>query len=151
MITIQQEFVDDVWHGLVPLLHAHWNEVGMKVSPLLPNKNLYAKSEENGLYVLYTMRVKGKLAGYAGFFLTPSIHEMRTEMACCDVIYVSPEYRGFKSIYFFKQIEKMLTEESPMVITFGSKSTQPIDRLLERLGYGNTERVFTKILESANV
>lgn len=96
MITIQNESGMTLHDEILPLIQAHWHEIGAygEDVPLDPDWQNYAVLEVSGLLHVATARVDGKLVGYCVTLVAPHLHYKSTVFAINDLIYVLPEYRG---------------------------------------------------------
>lgn len=146
-ITYQRE----AWTAVLPELEAcwkaHWQEVAQDQGrmPLDVAHDAYARLEAEGGLLVCTMRVDGELAGYFISFLRPHLHYQSTLCAYVDVYYVKPEYRrGFLPVRLFRAAEQYLQAAGVQKIFAGTKVYLDKSPLFHRLGWVETERVWTK-------
>jgi GNAT superfamily N-acetyltransferase len=144
--NLNHESVESAWECLGPLNKSHHLELSYHSDfKFEPDKTSYIAADKAGVYKLFTVRVKGELIGYAGYFLMRHPHVMSIVQANSDVIYVRPDYRKLgigRALLEFadKQLKTMgvsivyltLSERldfSPLITPMGYK---PVDRSYAR-------------------
>ena len=148
-ITYQQEFLTQVKGEVKPLLDAHWNEIALNQDKikLNPDWDAYRDLEVQGKLKIFTTRCEGTLIGYFVVVVDYNIHYKDHLFANNDIIYIHKDYRkGFTGIKLIKFAEKCLKEDGVSVLNINTKVHQPFDKVLERLGFGLIERVYSKYL-----
>lgn len=131
------EPLEDVWDGVVELAGKHWLETqayrhNQPFNPSFERYNGYAK---HGWYLQFTVRDEGKLVGYGGVYLTPSMHTQRT-IASEDTWYLLPEYRkGWNAIKFFRFMEDECRKRGAEEVNLTVPEGIGTGILCERLGY----------------
>lgn len=149
MVDFARERLDDVSEEIKPLLQKHWQEIAVNKDKikLNPHWGRYRELDESGGIAIYTARDDGKLVGYFVLFIMNHIHYSDHIFAINDIIFVDPEYRkGTMAIRFLKWCEEDLKGIGVSVIAVNSKEHQPFGKVLERIGYNFTERLYTKAL-----
>lgn len=148
-ITYQQEFLCSVKDEVWPLLEQDWQEIehNKDLLPLDPDWDLYESLESQGLLQVFTARNNGKLIGYFTVVIFPSMHSRGQMLVANDVIYLAKEYRkGFVGLKLFKFVEKCLKEDGHKLLYITTTEQNPIDNMLERMGYKKIETKFEKVL-----
>lgn len=95
--------------------------------------------------VVATLRDEGTLIGYAVFKIYEHPHYLK-KVGQQLVMFVHPDYRGFKSLKFMKQIESSLKELSIEGILQSCTSKKDLSSLFGRMGYKEVETVYFKEL-----
>lgn len=145
----QEEAAVDVIEEIIPLIEKHWEEIAInkdKIS-LSPDFERYIDMNELGILRIFTVRDEGALVGYFLVVCTPHMHYKEHVFAMNDILYVAEHLRGTTVAYrLLRHVENVLAEEGISVLMINMKCHAPFDRLLEGLGYTNTERVYTKFI-----
>lgn len=144
-----RECLNNVRHEMQRLLDAHWREVELNQDkiPLQPDWEQYSKLDALNVLHIYTARSNGILVGYVVFFVSPAIHHREYLFAVGDVIYLEPRHRaGLNGIKLLQYAEQALKQTGVSLISINSKVDTPIDSLLKRAVFTNTERVYTKYI-----
>jgi hypothetical protein len=152
MLTFAIEPLEQAWNEMIMLAHQHWNETqqyrhSQPFSPSFDRYNQYAKA---GWFILFTARDNGKMVGYAGVYLTPSMH---TQQLICteDTWYLTPEYRkGWNAVRFFKFMENTVREKGAIEICLTAPHTTKAGKIHEYLGYTQVSNQYSKNLGSAD-
>jgi len=131
------------------LFYKHWEEIAVNKDKikLNPDWSFYETLDSMGLLGVYTIRESGTLVGYFVVVAKPHPHYKDHVFAVNDIIYIDPNYRkglaGFKLIKF---VEKDLKTRGVSVLVINTKVHKPFDVLLERLGFQNVERAYSKFI-----
>lgn len=145
------EPLESCWHEIYDkpngLAFQHWNETqGYKnqtYNPLFERYNQYAKA---GWFLQFTARDEGRLVGYAGVYLTPSMHSQQL-VSTEDTWYVLPEYRkGWNAIHFYRYMEETCRQRGVVEATLTLPDEKGLDPIVRRLGYVSRNRQFSKNL-----
>ena len=136
------------------LLHGHWEEVGVHKDqmPLDPDFERYVELNEAGLYRVWTARDGDMLAGYIGWFVQPHLHHRRTLTAVQDLYLLSPSHRrGLAGYHMFTSAFDALRDLGVKRVIGGTVTGfEPdrggLSRVFERLGFENTELVWSRML-----
>lgn len=148
-IKYAQESALEVIEEMDILTEKHWEEIAVNKDKIAlnPDYEKYVALEDAGVLKIYTVRDNGQLVGYFLVMVTPHLHYQDHVFAMNDIIYVDPTYRGSTIAYrLIKFAEQQLKAEGVSVLMINMKVHAPFDRLLEGLGFSNTERVYTKFI-----
>jgi len=147
-VTFQREGVADLWPDLMPLLEAHYAELGpvspFTDEPLDVDQDTYDAIDAMGAYRAYTARADGKVVGYAGFFVRSHLHHRGLMVASHDVLYVLPEHRGLASLQLIVHAGRSLRAEGVRLISHTALLGSDFARILEHLGYQSVEATFIR-------
>ena len=149
MILFHVEQLKDCASEAMPLIEAHWQEIALHQDTiqLNPNWQQYFRLEEEGKLHVYTAREDDKLVGYFVMIVVPHLHYSDHSFAHNDVIYVDPEYRkGFTAWRLIKFATEQLELAGVSVMMINIKRHKPFDKLLQRLGFTETESIYSKRL-----
>lgn len=141
-----------LWQEAERLLKAHWREVAhWKDIPLEPDLATYSAAAEQGIIRVFTVRAdsatisyvpRGRLVGYALFFVKPNPHYKSSLQAVNDVIYLDPKARGITGVRFVKYIVDQLDEEGIEVSYFHLKVVKNHEKLMLSLGYEPIDQIW---------
>jgi len=143
------ENVIDIKSELEPIIKLHWEQIALNKDKikLNPDWNQYKLLEDAGILKLYTVRDGTELVGYFCVVMAMGLHYADHVMAACDVLYVKPDKRagltGYKLIAF---VEKELKKLNVSVLAINTKVHAPFDKLMERMNYKCTERLYQKYI-----
>jgi hypothetical protein len=131
------EPLQDAWDEVVGLARKHWNETqgyrhNQPFNPVFERYNQYAKA---GWYLQFTVRDEGRLVGYGGAYIVPSMHTQRL-IAQEDTWYLLPEYRrGLLAVRFFRFMEEECVKRGAEEVSLTVPEGIGTGVLCERLGY----------------
>ena len=131
------------------LLDLHWQLIALNKDKikLNPNWNEYIKLDDAGILKLFTARKNGNLVGYFAVTVSTSLHYKDHIFATNDVIFIHPDHRDGSAGYkLLKYAEKELTNMGVSLMMINTKTHQPFDKLLERVGFKLIERVYSKYI-----
>jgi GNAT superfamily N-acetyltransferase len=135
------------------LLHlAHWNETEEHRHdlPFNPAYATFIRYKQAGRYVLFTLRIGGRLVGNCAMYLDMSAHT-QTLIATEDTLYLLPEarhkHRGRRFIFW---VEEQLKQLGAREIQITVKTVNKAERMFRLLGYKHVENGLVKILEDEN-
>jgi ribosomal protein S18 acetylase RimI-like enzyme len=130
------------------LLHKHRDEItAFPDVPLSPDESMYEVMQHKGRLRCFTVRCGQDLIGYAVFFLVRHAH-YDMQVAQQDVLFVLKEHRrGRVGLNLIKYAETRLRAEGVDMITHHVKTTNGVQKVLERLGYKEVDRVLIKRLK----
>lgn len=143
------ENVIDIKSELEPIIKMHWEQIALNKDKikLNPDWKQYKLLEDAGILKLYTVRDGTELVGYFCVVMAMGLHYADHVMAACDVLYVKPDKRagltGYKLISF---VEKELKKLNVSVLAINTKVHAPFDKLMERMNYKCTERLYQKYI-----
>lgn len=150
MITYQIE-KSETWDAEKQAIVAEcWEEIGhgsqRKIMPT-PNLESYGTLERQGLLIAVTMRDDGKLIGYCTMFLVGSTQHPGHKKVVSDSIYVRKDKRGpMTGINLILHAEKLAKEAGAVESDFFVTMELDFGRLLEKLDYQLTAKVYSKVL-----
>lgn len=128
---------------------AHWEEIAINrdTIKLAPDYQSYEAFDDSGALHIVTAREGGKIAGYHISIVKTHLHYKNDLHGFTDVYYISPEYRqGWVGIKLFKYVEKTLKARGVKKLFTGTKLHLDMGPLFERMGWHETERLYTKVL-----
>lgn len=149
MITYQVEAWSDIVDEMKHLWQSHWEEVAMdhETIKLAPDYGLYEYYESTGALHIVTVREKGSIVGYHISIVRPHLHYANDLHGFTDVYYVHPSKRnGWTGIKLFKFSDKTLKARGVKKVITATKLHLDMGLIFDRLGYRETERVYTKVL-----
>lgn len=152
MITFQEEKFKEVIDEIKPLLESHYEEIAMYKDqvPFDPDYERYSQMCDLGVLHVVTARDEGRIVGYYISFIVPHIHYKTTMYANNDILFLHPDYRGTTAApRMFKFAEKALKDKGVDVMMIHMKTYSSFDRMLERMGWDYTERLYTKCIKEA--
>jgi len=99
---------------------------------------------------MFTARDGEKMVGYAGMYLTPSMHTQQT-IATEDIFFLLPEYRkGRNALAFLKFVEAECKARGAVEICLLAELTNGVGKILEYMGYEMTSKQYTKNINGAD-
>jgi len=150
MIEFNEEFFDDCFLEMVPLLKDHWKEVAVYQDdvPLDIDVERYKTLEEMGRLHIVTCRDDGKLVGYCVTIINEHMHYKSTVFGLNDIIYLAPEYRRAGVAYSLIAFVEMCLKEkyNVKVMTLHMKTAIPFESLAEACGFNKVEYIYSKVL-----
>jgi len=151
VITYQVERFADTYEEALPLLCAHWEEVGVnkEAVPFDPDVKGYLELEQLGMFHVVTARERGRLVGYHASLVKTHLHYNSTLVAFTDIYYLDPVQRAKPraALRLFQATEKTLRQRGVRLIISTTKIHLDKSKLFSYLGYQETDRVFMKVLE----
>lgn len=148
-----RELMEDIEDEMKPLHLAHWNETeGHRHSVAMNiDYRTFIRYERAGRYVLFTLRIGGKLMGNCAMYLDLSAHT-QTLIATEDTFYFLPEARGgTRAKRFIRYCENALRQIGVREVCVTVKTVNKAGRFFQMNGYRHVENGLTKILENENV
>mgnify|MGYP000182766692 CR=1 FL=1 len=131
------------------LFYKHWEEIALNKDKikLNPDWSFYELLYAEGLLGVYTVRKDKHLVGYFIVVAKPHPHYKDHTFAVNDIIYIDPDYRkGLVGLKLIKFVEEDLKSKGVSVLAVNTKVHKPFDAVLKRLGFENTERLYTKYI-----
>jgi GNAT superfamily N-acetyltransferase len=128
---------------------AHWQEVAIdhETIKLAPDYKQYEAFADSGALHIVTAREAGKIVGYHISIVRPHLHYKNDLHGFTDVYYISPAFRqGWVGVKLFKYVEKTLKARGVKKIFSGTKLHLDMGPIFERMGWRETERLFSKVL-----
>jgi hypothetical protein len=140
------------WNEMITLAHQHWNETQQyrHSQPFCPSFERYNQYDKAGWFLQFTARDNGKMVGYAGLYLTPSMH---TQQLICteDTWYLLPEYRkGWNAIKFYRFMERECIKRGVVEICLTVPHSTGVSPIHKYLGFEKVSDQFSKHLGSAD-
>jgi GNAT superfamily N-acetyltransferase len=152
-ISIGIEKMSEILDEIAPLHKAHYAETEEAYldDPYDPDYVRLFSLEENGGYVVFTVRKNMELVGYIQYYVFRDLHTQRVYTAREDCLYIKPEARGLglapRLLNFAEHGLRQLnckyvgmTSKSPV----GGPDIRPF---LEKRGYRMVAEYFSKKLE----
>jgi len=149
MIEYKEETYDQVIDEIKPLLEDHWEEIALHKDTikLNPDYDRYEKMFKSGQMRIVTARDDGKLVGYCILLLYHHIHYKDQFMAMDDIFFIAKDYRkGLTGVKLFIKTEEIMKQYGVKKLSMNVKVHQDVGPIFERLGYKETERMFTKMI-----
>lgn len=132
-----------------PLLMEHWNEIALNkdIIKLNPDWREYARLDEINALRIYTARKDNQLMGYFVIIVSRSLHYKDHLFANNDIVFLTkPARKGLTGFKLIKFAIESLKAEGVSKLHINTKTHQPFDPILERLGFEEIETVFSKVL-----
>lgn len=132
-----------------PLLMEHWNEIALNkdIIKLNPDWREYARLDELNALRIYTARKDGELMGYFVIMVSRSLHYKDHLFANNDIVFLTkPARKGLTGLKLVKFAIESLKAEGVTKLHINTKTHQPFDPIMERLGFEEIETVFSKVL-----
>jgi len=149
MISFQVEKARDAILEIKEILHEHWEEIALdkEVIKLNPDYNKYLDLADKDILHIVTAREDGVLIGYHISLVFPHMHYIDSLTAFTDIFFLKKEKRqGSTGIKLLKAMEQSLKERNVQKIYMGTKIHLDISPILNRLGYTQIEKIFTKVI-----
>lgn len=152
MLAFATEKLRDIWPEWVVLARKHWDETeGFHVEQTFgPSLERYSAYETPGWFVMVTARDGGRLVGYAGFYVLPSMHS-QSIISTEDTWFLHPDYRkGWNAMGLFRFAEAEAIRRGSIEATGTVRLSNPhAGAILRRMGYKEVATVFVKQLTRA--
>lgn len=149
MITYQVEQWSDCWEEMSQLWPDHYEEVAMNRDkiPLEPNMEMYKALDDSGQLHVLTCRKDGKIIGYHVSIVRPHLHYRSSLSSFTDMYFVDKAHRGgMVGVKLFIEAEKSLKARGVEKLFTGTKLSLDMGKIFERLGWVETERLYTKYI-----
>ena len=129
-----------------PLIAANHEEVGHSLGyPLDLNSSVYHDLECAGALRIYTVRVDGRLVGYATFVLSKTPHCAGEIHASQDAVYLHrDERRGPLGTSFLRYCDERLRDEGVKAVQHSMPADRDCGAILRRLGYRKAQHVYLR-------
>lgn len=140
------EHIGDIIEEMSPLAVLHHAEVNIFYeTPLNINWGQYSRMRD--MYTLATCRVNGQLCGWVGYFVYDHLRHIGYKIAKEDWYYVKPECRNIGiGTKLFEYAESVLRKKGVKRVMMSCKVDHDHTKMIERMGYQNHEKNFTKVL-----
>jgi GNAT superfamily N-acetyltransferase len=157
-ITYQEEPFDTAFEEAQELLEQHWEEIALNKDKikLAIDVTRYKEIADRGALHIVTVRDAsiqksawdpGKLVGYHVAIINGHLHYKNDLHGFTDIFFVHPDYRkGRIGIDLFRFVEKSLKARGVVKILTAVKMHKDVGLIFERLGWTETERMFSKYI-----
>ncbi len=148
-MNYNKETISTIKDDIAPLVTAVYDEVEVDTDKLAFSLDWdsYNKLEQLDMLHIFTARKQEKLVGFLVMIATKSLHASNNIVAASDVIYIQPsERKGNVAKKFIQYAEKSLADLGVSAMFITTKTKAPFDKLLESVGFSNTEKVFQKYI-----
>ncbi|MDB5595746.1 MAG: hypothetical protein JWM36_2707 [Hyphomicrobiales bacterium] len=149
MISYAVEEWPEAMAEIMPMWTAHNAEIAAEHDkPLLdPDLGRYMALHQAGKLHVIVPRESGEVIGYLFAAVETHLNRRTTLCAFYDLYYVRPEHRrGWTGVHLFKEAERTLKARGVKRLNTGTKLWKDVGTLLERMGWQETERLFTKVV-----
>ena len=146
MTVFAVEPIAEVWDEVVGLAKQHYCETQLyrHSQPFNPSFERYKHYNEAGCYIQFTVRDAGRMVGYGGAYIMPSMHTQRI-IATEDTWYLLPEYRkGWTALKFFRFMQEECRKRGAEDVTLTVPEGIGTGVLCERLGYTKIATVYNQ-------
>jgi hypothetical protein len=114
---------------------------------LEPNMEMYQALDDSGQLHVLTCRKDGQVIGYHVSIVRPHLHYKSSLSAFTDMYFVKKEHRkGMVGVKIFIEAEKSLKARGVEKLFTGTKLSLDMGKIFERLGWVETERLYTKYI-----
>ncbi len=147
------EPLEKVWNECMELALSHWKETeGYRHDqPFSPDFERYKQYADCGYFLIFTARDEGRCVGYAGMYLTPSMHTQQI-IATEDTWFLLEDYRkGRNAIRFYNFVEDEVRRCGAVEIGMTAKMTNGAGKILQYLGYDIVSVQYSKNLEPEKI
>jgi GNAT superfamily N-acetyltransferase len=147
--TIKAEYMGEILDELKPLHAEHWKETekyrhGLQLNP---DYGYMIDREQQGRFMLFTVRQDELLVGNCMMYLSKSTHTQKW-VAEEDTIFILPEYRkGRLGVRLIRYVDDVLRNMGISEIRVTTKTVNSTENLMKRLGYTHTGNQLTKVFE----
>jgi GNAT superfamily N-acetyltransferase len=112
---------------------------------LAPDLDRYMALHAAGKLHVVVARKDGAVIGYLFACVETHLHRRNTLCGFYDIYFVAPEHRkGWAGVHLFKVAERTLRARGVVKLHTGTKLWKDVGVLFERMGWKETERLFTK-------
>jgi GNAT superfamily N-acetyltransferase len=149
VITYAVEQWPDVWREASALWQEHWEEIALNrdAIPLDPDIDALNAFHASGALHIVIARCDGAIIGYHASIVRPHIHYRRSLSAFTDLYFIRKEHRrGMVGVNLFREVERSLRARGVQKMFTGTKLSLDMGRIFERLGWTETERLYTKFI-----
>lgn len=153
MIEFAIEPLVPIWPDIMRLATAHWSETegyrhGQKFNPDAARYFAFNEMQSCGgpYYTMFTARDAGRMVGYAGMFVTPSLHTQEP-IAAEDTWFLLESHRkGRNALAFYKFVEAEMRRRGVSEVMMTAKLTNGAGKIMEYLGYKHVSLQYSKHL-----
>lgn len=148
-LKYQQEFLESCIPDVSDLADRDWLEVqhNAKSVKLDLDWDTYRLLEEQGSLYIFTCRDEEVLVGYFTALVVPNLHSKGQFRVMNDAIFLDKPYRkGFAGVRLIKFAESCIKQDGYSTLMINTTEHNPIDKLMDRLGYAKVVTSFEKEL-----
>lgn len=149
MITFMVEPWSACFGEMSKLWQEHWEEVAINRNSIQldPDLDEYASLERTGALHVVVARERGAIVGYHISIVRPHLHYRRSLSAFTDVYFLRASHRkGLTGVRLIKAAEETLRARGVQKMFTGTKKHLDMGPIFERLGWTETERLYTKVI-----
>ncbi len=146
-VKYQQEFLSQAEQEVAPLAELEWEESGHPEHTLVIDWDSYFALEEMGRLKFFTARKDGLLVGYFVVIITSPFTTKGELVGSYEAVYVHKDHRkSMVARRLFKFVEECMKEDGIYRVIASSSALNPIGKFLDRMGYGEVETKYEKVL-----
>ena len=148
-VTFMVEKWSDCCGQMSALWDEHWEEVALNrdVIKLDPDLDQYAELESRGALHVVVGRAASEIVGYHISIIRPHLHYRQSLSAFTDVYFIRQAHRkGMTGVRLLKEVEATLKARGVQKMFTGTKVSLDMGLIFERLGWTETERLYTKVI-----
>lgn len=148
-LSYQLEALDEAWDDLLDVLEHYWGEVrgAQEAQSLDLDRNVYDIYETNGSLLLLTARDEDELVGFVAMTVSYHHHHQSDLCGFFDAWYVVPAYRrAGVGQTLVGTIEALARDRGVVRLYAGSSTKLDVSTLFERMGWSETEILYSKTL-----
>ncbi len=152
LIQFAIEPLKSAWDEIIELGKMHWAETQQyrHNQPYNPRYDRYAPYANSECYIQFTARDEGKLVGFCGVYIVPSMHT-QSLMATEDAWYLHPDYRrGWNAVSMFRFMEEECKRRGVVEISLTTPMGLNSGVICKRLKYTPIATVWSKRVESVS-
>ena len=133
---------------LQALAMREYDEVGQKdLDRLCVDWGRYRELDEAGKLATFIAKKGEQIVGYAVFIVQTHIHYSDALVAANSAVYIVPEARAGRVVLnLLRFAEAGLQAQGVRKVYYHVKREKDFGRLLERIGYRDSERMFAKVI-----
>jgi len=147
VVKYQQEFLYQAKQEVEPLAKLEWEESGHPTTELDIDWESYLTLEDMRKLKFFTAREGDLLVGYFVVILGYSLTSKELLTASYEAVYVHKDHRkSMVARRLFKFVEDCLKEDGIHCVIASSSNMNPIGKFLSRMGYGEVETKYEKVL-----
>lgn len=145
-LSFQVESVDSWVADARPLIHEHWQELGLDLDLAIdPDIDKMKLMEQAGAWFVMTARDAGALVGYLLAIVSPHLHYKSSKpMLIVDAYYVRPDVRNGAGARLLSFMEEFAKEKGAIKIYLSCKAHRDHSKLFEAMGYHLSDYAFIK-------
>lgn len=140
-----ESFTPDLVRECAEMIRAQHEEVSdLAALPLDPDFHKYASLDAGDCLRIFTARTEaGQLIGFDVFIVSTMLHHSGVRCASQDLVYITPEHRGFGR-EFLRWCDGKLQSEGVQLVARTLKPSHPFENAMAGEGYLVGEISFVK-------